>query len=371
MCRGLASLILLGSYALSGCASRDNDHAAKEAPLSLAEDCTGDGPCVYSEEFDCDAKDFFRGPWDFNGTTAYGECYAPPGLLPHVEQDSCARDSDCRHGSFCEDGRCQSVHNYFCANPVNEPTAFGCNSGVSPACSTEEQTCLDQWFECLPATPEFRLAWPALGDRCEDIILTYEIVAEQYDETASTAFCSKRHEGCAASDNCANGQRPAADHCGPTQPELDAASHDYDCLTGDFPVLGCPDSSSTDWPPGLRASRDFEFVRRAEEKVGEVCEAAGCSSIAVCRPGDGTFGYTDGDLGIQGSSGIKDDSFIGHARVCTGSGVEICNDASRTGTTDAHACLEGNANDDSRDALVPGGVSRREIDIRCQCVYGS
>jgi hypothetical protein len=52
--------------------------------------------------------------------------------------------------------------------------------------------------------------------------------------------------------------------------------------------------------------------------------------------------------------------------VCTGSGVEVCNDATRTGPTGS--CTQGNAKDDSRDALVPGGVSRREVDMRCQCV---
>ena len=107
---------------------------------------------------------------------------------------------------------------------------------------------------------------------------------------------------------------------------------------------------------------DLAFVERAEEIVGAACAAAGCRDVALCRPSDGTLGYLDGGLGIQGSSGIKDDSFIGHSRVCETPGTDVCEPLSEA------PCAAGPDADDSRDVLVPGGISRREVDIRCQCV---
>jgi hypothetical protein len=210
-----------------------------------------------------------------------------------------------------------------------------------------------------------RLEWPALGGACEDIILTYEIVAEQYDEEAAGAFCSKRHEGCAQATDCTDSQRPSADHCGPTDLTSDAENSNYDCLTGGQAVAACPQSDDSAWPEGLGASMDLAFIQRAELKVGAACAAAGCGGVASCQPADGSLAYSDGNLGIQGSSGIKDDSFIGHARVCLGPGEDVCEPAG------ADPCLDGTSVDDSRDALVAGPISRREIDIRCQCVEGS
>jgi hypothetical protein len=347
-----------------GCNSASvNESGSDDSALELAESCTGtDGACIFLEEFDCDAKDFFRGPWDFNGTTAFGECYGPPGLIPEVAGRACSSSDECDQGAHCEGGTCSAVHNYFCATQVSVPTTYGCNSGEFPACSDGVQTCLDEWFECLPDEPTMRLKWPDLGDTCEDIILTYEIVAEQYDEDAAAAFCSKRHKGCEQATDCSASQRPAGDHCGPTDPATDAANLNYDCFTGENPVPACPASDDPAWPEGLGASMDLAFIQRAEEIVGAVCEAAGCSDVALCRPSDGTMGYVDGGLGIQGSSGIKDDSFIGHARVCKTQGTDVCEPLTEA------PCAAGPDTDDSRDALVPGGISHREVDIRCQCV---
>lgn len=126
-----------------------------------------------------------------------------------------------------------------------------------------------------------------------------------------------------------------------------------------------PPSDDPGWPEGIGASMDLAFILRAEQMVGEVCAAAGCSSTARCRPDDISLGYSDGGLGIQGESGIKDDSFIGHARVCDAAGEEQCN------PRDALPCVDGPQSDDSRDALVPGAISHREVDIRCQCVSDS
>ena len=323
---------------------------------------------IFSEEMDCDVKDFFRGPWSFDGTVAYGECYAPPEVLPVISGPSCRSNVDCDHGAHCVDAVCSTVHNYFCALPITEPTSFGCNDGVEPACNMDEQTCLDEWFECLPGDSGVRLSWPALGDTCEDIILTYEIVAEVIDDAAASAFCSKRHEECAQATDCTSSQRPSGDHCGTTAPSIDAENQNYDCFDGGAPTPGCPASDDPAWPVGLGASADIAFIEHAEKRVGELCAAAGCESSAVCRPADGTMGYSDGGLGIQGSSGIKDDSFIGHARVCVGDGPEVCSDTERAeALTGSEPCAEGAEVDDTRDALVPGSVSHREVDIRCQC----
>lgn len=334
-------------------------------PSLLATTCSNQGPCIFSEELDCDSKDFFRGAWDFGGTIAFGECYAPPGVLPTYAQDSCLDDSDCDQGAACQDGACSATHNYFCAKRVDEPTTYGCNDGDTPECSEVGQTCTDEWFECPDDATEARLVWPDLGDACEDIILTYEIVAEQFDADAASSFCSKRHADCNQAVDCSGPERPSADHCGPTDRETDALNAGFDCFTGDNPVPACPPSDDPGWPEGIGASMDLAFILRAEQMVGEVCAAAGCSSTARCRPDDISLGYSDGGLGIQGESGIKDDSFIGHARVCDAAGEEQCN------PRDALPCVDGPQSDDSRDALVPGAISHREVDIRCQCVSDS
>lgn len=58
---------------LVACSSERDEAPAKSPPaVSLA---------IYSEGFDCDSKDFFRGPWLFGDTVAFGECYAPPRAL--------------------------------------------------------------------------------------------------------------------------------------------------------------------------------------------------------------------------------------------------------------------------------------------------
>jgi len=84
----------------------------------------------------------------------------------------------------------------------------------------------------------------------------------------------------------------------------------------------------------------------------------------ICLSGHTAYGCNDGDAPESNEVGesFRGDSFIGLARGRAPPGEE---ERDRAG---ALPRVDGPASDNSRDALVPGGISRRVVDVRCQCV---